>query len=217
MFFTDGDRMVYLANLREYAEQARLRVLAYCLMPNHVHLVAVPEETDSMAVALQRTHGRYALYLNARRQRSGHLWQNRFYSCALDQRGHLWTALRYVEQNPVRAGLCGQADQYAWSSARAHLGEDVVGTGLLDLAFWREAGGSEHWRSLLATPEEDAAIRMLQRCTFSGRPYGDEEFVAELEKRLGRRLRVPRWKLAQVSASSSTVCENRERTIALCH
>ena len=90
-------------------------------MENHIHLVAVPDEPHSLAVALRRAHGRYALYLNARRNRTGHLWQNRFYSCPLDRR-HLWVALRYVERNPVRANLVARSEQYAWSSAAAHLG-----------------------------------------------------------------------------------------------
>ena len=104
VFFTDADRRTYLDYLQTYSAQARLRILAYCLMSNHIHLVAIPEEPQSLAMALRRTHGRYALYLNSRRHRIGHLWQNRFYSCALDET-HLWAALRYAERNPVRAQL----------------------------------------------------------------------------------------------------------------
>ena len=100
---------------------SRVRILAYCLMSNHIHLVAVPAEAESLALCLQRVHGRYAQYLNARRQRCGHLWQNRFFSCPVDER-HLWTALRYVELNPARAGMVGQTREYPWSSTAAHLG-----------------------------------------------------------------------------------------------
>ena len=190
VFFTEADRPVYLETLHTYAQQARLRVLAYCLMSNHIHLVATPEEPQSLAIALRRTHGRYALYLNARKRRTGHLWQNRFYSCALDDR-HLWTAVRYVEQNPLRAGLSVRAEDYTWSSAAAHLGAPDE-TNLLDLAFWQQEGGAERWRSLLASADEYAAIRRLQQCTFTGRPYGADEFVRTLEKQLGRRLRTHR-------------------------
>ena len=80
VFFTDADRHTYLDCLQTYSAQARLRILAYCLMSNHIHLVAIPDEPQSLAMALRRTHGRYALYLNSRRHRVGHLWQNRFYS-----------------------------------------------------------------------------------------------------------------------------------------
>jgi len=106
-FFTDADREVYLSLLRTSAQQARLRILTHCLMSNHVHLVAVPEESGSLAVALRRTRGRYAHWLNVRRGRTGQLWQNRYHSCALDSR-HTRMALRHVERNSVRAGLAGQ-------------------------------------------------------------------------------------------------------------
>ena len=102
-------------------------------MFNHIHLVCVPEAEESLAVCLRRTHGRYSQYLNARRQRSGHLLLNRFYSCPLEER-HLWTALRYVELNPVRAGLVASAEEYEYSSAAVHLGCKKSDR-LLDLVF----------------------------------------------------------------------------------
>src|SRR5258708_17467149 len=112
---------MYLSLLREQVEDAGVRVLAYCLMTNHVHLVVVPERPDSLAVLFRRVHGRYSQYLNTRRRRTGHLWQQRYFSCALSG-SHLWTALRYVEQNPCRALMVGAAEQYQWSNARARLG-----------------------------------------------------------------------------------------------
>src|SRR5271170_3258692 len=186
VFFTDADRRTYLECLATYSAQARARILAYCLMDNHIHLVAVPDEPHSLAVALRRAHGRYALYLNTRRNRTGHLWQNRFYSCPLDQR-HLWVALRYVERNPVRANLVARPEEYAWSSAAAHLGA-ARSPQFLDGDFPKEAGGTERWAGLLAEPEELVATRALQRGTFTGRPVGEPDFVARLEEQLGRPL-----------------------------
>jgi len=102
-------------------------------MLNHIHLVAVPKELESLAVCLRRTHGRYAQYLNARPLRCGHLSQNRFYSCTIDNK-HLWIALKYVELYPVRAGLAEKAENFAWSSAAAHRsGKDS--TRILDMDF----------------------------------------------------------------------------------
>jgi putative transposase len=187
VFFTHADREVYLALLRSSARPARLRILAYCLMPNHIHLVAVPDEPDSLAAALRRAHGRYANYLNARRGRTGHLWQNRFYSCALDQ-AHLSVALRYVERNPVRAGLAECVEQYPWSSAAAHLNGRDPGN-ILDMAFWQGRGTAEDWRSLLAIPEDLLVVRRLQRGTFTGRPVGNAGFLDQLESQLERTLR----------------------------
>ena len=126
-----------------------------------IRLVAVPDERHSLAVAWRRAHGRYALYFNARRNRSGHLWQNRFYSCPLDQR-HLWIARRYVERNPVRANRVARPEQYDWSSAAAHLGT-ACAPEFLDWEFYDEVGGAEPWAGLLAEPEELIDIRALQR------------------------------------------------------
>jgi putative transposase len=176
VFYTQRDRQVYLGLLAEQARLAGVRVLAYCLMSNHIHLVVVPERAGSMALCLQRVHGRYAQYLNARRRRSGHLWQNRFFSCPLDER-HLWTALRYVEQNPVRAGMVVDAAGYRWSSAAAHLGGRDESRAL-DLRFWREAGGADRWRQLIEQQADEDEVQRLRRATYACRPCGDEAFVS---------------------------------------
>ncbi len=115
-FSSEPDRATYLRLLRDNLPEADVAILAYCLMSNHVHLVAVPEREDSLALLLRRVHGRYAQYYNTRNGRTGHLWQNRYFACALG-RNHLWTALAYVEGNPVRAGLARSAGEYPWSSA----------------------------------------------------------------------------------------------------
>ena len=177
VFHSLNDRRVYLDLLKENSREGGVRILAYCLMRNHIHLVAVPEEVESLAVCLRRTHGRYAQYLNARRLRSGHLWQNRFYSCAMEEE-HLWNAIRYVEQNPLRAGLVTNACAYRWSSAAAHLsGKDR--THLLDLDFWCQSGGTERWRDLLTGSIGEAEMKRLRQATYSGTPLGTEEFVAK--------------------------------------
>ena len=177
VFYTQRDRQVYLNLLAEQSRLADVRILAYCLMSNHIHLVAVPAQERSLALCLQRVHGRYAQYLNARRQRSGHLWQNRYFSCALDE-GHLWTALRYVELNPVRAGMVCEVSEYRWSSAAAHLGERDASR-VLDLRFWEQAGGVERWRQLIVVQEDEDDVRKLRRATYACRPLGSEEFTAK--------------------------------------
>ena len=136
VFFSDDDRRFYLALLKENSERFRLPVWAYCLMPNHVHIVATPADEDSLAKGIGRTNFRYARHINRLRRRCGHLWQNRFYSCALEE-VHLWWAVRYVERNPVRAGLVRLPWRYGWSSASAHLG-GADASGLLNLPVWRE-------------------------------------------------------------------------------
>ena len=138
VFLTDADRRFYLELLKQYCARFRVRVAGYCLMGNHVHLVAAPAGADGLGKALGRTHNDYARWCNFKRRETGHVWQNRFFSCPLDG-PHTWQALQYVERNPVRAGLVARAEHWQWSSAEAHVsGRDP--TGLLDLADWGAHG-----------------------------------------------------------------------------
>jgi len=174
VFRTRADRRVYLGLLREQARLAELPILAYCLMRNHIHIVVTPAESGQLAEVLQRVHGRYAQYFNGRLARCGHLWQNRYSSCALAP-AHLWLALRYVELNPVRAGLVEMAEEWEWSSARAHL-EGSDRQRLLDMEFWQREGGVENWRRLLNRPVDERLESALRRAAYSGQPFGDEGF-----------------------------------------
>ncbi len=187
VFLVDDDRRVYLQILQEEAGKYGLEVLGYCLMTNHVHVVAIPHEGDSLAKGVGRTHFRYAQYLNRFHRRSGHLWQGRFYSCALDGR-HCWLALKYVERNPVRARLCRKPWRYAWSSAAAHTDEKAI-SDLLDLARWYEQISADTWRRELADGLTDAEMERLRLRTHTGRPLGSDSFLSKLEIRLGRRVR----------------------------
>lgn len=186
VFFEEEDRRCYLDRLRENADRYGLTVWAYCLMPNHVHIVGTPGDEESLAKAVGRTNFRYAQYLNRRLRRSGHVWQNRFYSCALEE-VHLWRAIRYVERNPVRARMVRVPWRYPWSSAAAHVGASDGG-GLLDLNAWREAWKASRWRAQLceSNEEQEAVVR---RRTYTGRPWGTEPFLDRLERRLERRVR----------------------------
>ncbi len=187
VFQSDQDRVLYLKLLRERSERHHLRIWGYCLMDNHVHLIAAPLSEDSLARTLRQAHADYARYANVRRNATGHLWQNRYFSCPMDD-GYCWTALAYVERNPVRAGKAHEAGQYAWSSARAHLaGRDL--TGWLDLAEWSKAYSPERWHEVLRTTvEEEAKWERIREATRTGRPLGEAGFILELEQRLHRRL-----------------------------
>ena len=187
VFFVDDDRRAYLELLAGEANRFGVEVLGYCLMTNHVHLVATPRSAASLARAVGRTHWRYTRYVNRLQGRSGHLWQNRFYSCALDEE-HFWHALAYVERNPVRAKLVRRAWRWPWSSAAAHCGA-ADPTGLLDLAAWRERLAGADWREQLTQPEDQATLARLRRTTARGRPLGSDSFLSKLERALGRRLR----------------------------
>lgn len=188
VFFSNAQRRTYVALLAEHAARHRLRILGYCLMPNHVHAVVVPECPDSMARGFGRAHNSYSHYFNTVRRRSGHLWQNRFYSAPLG-REHLTRALCYAGLNPVRAGLAGQAPDYAWSSARAHLtGRDPAG--LLDLELWREVCPPGDWEGVLHqgwAADSDWAGQ-LRAATHSGKPLANQDVISELEAETGNDL-----------------------------
>jgi putative transposase len=148
VFFVDDDRRAYLKTLAEQCRKHGVRVLGYCLMTNHVHLIAVPATADALARAIGRAHWLYARYVNRLHRRSGHLWQNRFYSSAMDE-DHCLLAMRYAERNPIRAGLCRIARRYRWSSAAAHCGGKDE-SGLLDGRLWKRLSAGLNWADQLA-------------------------------------------------------------------
>ena len=189
VFRSQSDRRVYQDLAAEELDPARVSVLAYCWMTNHVHWIVVPEMADSLAVLFRRVHGRYAQYFNARRRRRGHLWQNRFFSCAVEG-SHLWTALRYVERNPARAGMVRSPEEYQWSTAARHVvGPEMPGKIALDWTVWEQSGGAAGWRELIAAGETIDQVDRLRRCTYSGGPFGDEAFVSRMEERFDRHWR----------------------------
>ena len=190
VFRQAGDRDVYLDLLRDQRQDAGVSLQTYCLMSNHVHLIVTPDHGDSLAVLFRRVHGRYAQYFNARYRRSGHLWQGRFFSCPLSP-DHLEVAVRYVEFNPVRAGMVLNPIDYRWSSAAAHCKGLAEGEDLLDVEFWKARDGAEGWKAMLARTHPEVLNHLFRRCTHAERPFGPESFVAEFEEKLGRRWK--RW------------------------
>ena len=172
---SDAERLVYLELLRQAVREHALVVRGYCLMSNHVHRVVVPRRAEELASAFQQVHGRYAAYWNVAHAGSGHVWQGRFYSCPMDP-GHLWTALRYVELNPVRAGMAAQAAAWPWSSAAAHCGA-ADPDACLEMSRWRQSWSVNAWRKFLEEGETAAELRALRRSTHTGRPLGPREFV----------------------------------------
>ena len=187
-FLSDQDRSIYLDMLRQNRRQFGLTIWAYCLMPNHIHLLAVPERADSLARVLGRTNSAYARYWNARRGSCGHVWQARFYSCPVEG-GHVWVVAQYVETNPVHADMVDHADSWPWSSALAHLtGRDR--SDILDMSAWTANYDSVRWRRALETNVEDEAWHQrLREATLTGHPFGSDGFVVNLEGSLGCRLR----------------------------
>jgi putative transposase len=185
VFFTTGDRDVYLGLLKQYSAFHGVQVLGFCLMTNHVHLVVLPDRAEGLAKLLREVQMRYSQYRHAVERGNGHLWQGRYYSCPVDPE-RLSSVMRYVELNPVRAGLVDRAGAYPWSSAMAHLGA-ADPWNLVALTEWNRCWTAKEWADILLDgAEEGGAIR---EATYGGRPLGPQEFVARLEAYLERPLR----------------------------
>lgn len=188
VFFVDDDRHVYLEYLSQQSARFGFEVEGYCLMTDHVHIVGTPAEEESLAKTIGRTHFLYTQYVNRLHGRSGHLWQNRFHSCPMDE-GYAWNALAYAELNPVRAGLVRRAWRYPWSSAAVHCGNRNDDP-LVDSETWHAHTHAEDWKATLSTiagdPETQSAVRSS---THTGRPLGSDSFLSKIEKALGCRVR----------------------------
>lgn len=182
VFLQPEDYQTYLALLQEYGRRWGLAIWAYGLMTNHVHLIVVPATPESLTRAIAETHRRYTRAINFREGWRGYLWQGRFASFPMDE-PHLAAAMRYVERNPVAAGLVRQAEEYPWSSAPAHVTRGL--DPLLSPCFLTEQ--IPDWRAFLATTNAPSSQR-LERHVRTGRPLGDEIFLRRLEAQLGRRL-----------------------------
>ncbi len=184
VFFTDDDYAAYLDLLGTHCARVGTEVWAYCLMPNHVHLVLRPGGADGLRAALGEAHRRYTRRINLREGWSGYLWEGRFASFPTDE-AHLAACARHVELNPVRAGLAARPEDWRWSSARAHLaGAD---DGVVRVAPLLERFGE--WRAFLEGGLGDTAADAIRKAARTGRPLGGPDFVETLERLTGRALK----------------------------
>lgn len=182
IFFDDADRRAYLALLGKACARHETRCLAWCLMDNHVHLILVPAAEDGLRAPLASVHTSYSQRINRRQDYCGHLFQGRFASYAMDN-AHLMVAARYIENNPVAAGLVDSAGAWEWSSARAHI--SGWPDGLTDVA----ALGAHvpNWRAMLARGlEAGEAGATIERALMTGRPLGGDDWLRALELPPGR-------------------------------
>jgi len=182
-FFSLADYQVYLELMAEWCARAGIEIWAYCLMPNHVHLIAVPQEADSLHRGIAEAHRRYTRHINFREGWRGYLWQGRFASFPMDDH-YLLAAARYIELNPVRAHLTEHPGDYPWSSSLAHLtGQDdilVKAQPLLELM--------PDWADFLQLQSQPEDIAAIKKHSTTGRPLGDRAFVDRLEAVVHRRL-----------------------------
>ena len=181
-FLEDGDYQLYKDLLGEAARKAGCEVWCYCLMPNHVHMIVVPEDEDGLRRTFADAHRRYTGYINARLRVTGHLWQGRFGSVVMDE-AHLAHALRYVSLNPMRARLVDRADQWPWSSVRAHL--DNRDDGLVTVKPVLDRHGPFD-RFVDLADVGDEGYGALRQSETTGRPAGSDDLIKALETNTGR-------------------------------
>ena len=183
MFFDDDDRRFYLNMLKNYAERWSIEVWAYCLMSNHVHMLVVPGQEVSLSRGIGGINLVYTQYVNRKYKQSGRLWQNRFFSVVIEEDRYLWAAARYIECNPLRAGIVNTAEAYAWSSCRAHR-RGTADAYLSGRQWLRETERRAYGK--LLSEGETAADREIRKATSTGRPLGGSLFMEGLAKNLCR-------------------------------
>ena len=183
IFFEEEDRDLYLALLKDQSERVGLEFVGYCLMTNHIHLLLIPSQEDSLRRGIGEAHRLYTRHINFRDKTRGHLFQGRFFSCPLDT-SHFLAAARYIERNPVRVKICKQAGDYKWSSARYHLGLSRNDP-LITKKYSGIANTDEWSKWLTADPPELKELRHYFR---TGRPLGGESFLKQAELTTGRTL-----------------------------
>lgn len=183
VFFSEDDRRLYLNILNQLCRKEGVEIWCYCLMDNHVHLIAVPRKKESLAKAIGETHKKYTWMINIRENWKGHLWQGRFLSYPMDE-GYLYLALRYIERNPVRARIVKKAEDYPWSSARSHVFRlsDKI------LTEFDLHSDIKDWSAFLQGEDNESDLDTFRKHERTGRPLGDKDFIAKIEEITGRTL-----------------------------
>jgi len=184
VFFDDEDYRAYIDMLRESVAASGSELWAWCLMPNHVHLIIVPSHEDGLRQCVANAHRRYARRINTRNQWTGHLWQGRFGSVVMDE-AHLYNAIAYVSLNPVRARLARRAQDWKWSSVHAHLSGKPDGLTMIAPVLNRTGD----FKTYLGQGFGDEEFEALRRAEIVGRPIGSDGFLKKLEDMTGRTLR----------------------------
>lgn len=189
IFSGNTDRKRYLSFLKDESKRYGLTILAYCLMPNHVHFIGVPEREDSMGKVFKYAHMKYSQYYNKKMRTTGHLFQGRFFSCILDET-HTLACSRYIERNPVRAKMVDTPYLWEWSSAKIHCEIDSSDELGVNRLFNYVEKSQKSWKDFIELSDNPDEINRIREQTRKGRPLGTNAFVEKLESRLGRFLKL---------------------------
>ena len=182
-FFDEEDKEKYLLLLKKYTGKWDSPILAYCLMNNHVHLLLKPQKEEALYKAMQGVTLCYTQHINRKYQRTGRLWESRYHSCIVDKEKYLWAVARYIEQNPVRARIVKKAEDYKYSSAKAHIRgieDEVLGEELF------EERQRKDYRKFIRSGIPEKEINSIRYHASTGRPFGGEDFIEKIGKKLKR-------------------------------
>ena len=183
VFLHDEDKEKYLSFLKKYSDKWNSPILAYCLMSNHVHLLTRPTKNESLCKMMQGITLCYTQYINRTYKRTGRLWESRYHSSIVDKEKYLWAVARYIEQNPVRGEIVNKAEDYPYSSAKAHIHgvkDEILGEALF------EGRQREDYIELMKASIKEEEINNIRNHTRNGRPMGSESFIEKMEQKLDR-------------------------------
>ncbi len=182
VFFDEQDKNYYLGLLKKYSEDCGCKIHAYCLMTNHIHSLMVPQQDNSLAKTMQKVSLRYTQHINKKLKRTGRLWECRFHSAVVDTEGYLWAVCRYIERNPVRAGMVELPEDYKWSSAKFQVTDQECD--FLE-PVWKDSDDREEYKKFLNTLGEKEEIEMVKKRTYEGKPIGTVQFIENIAELLG--------------------------------
>ncbi len=185
VFLDLKDYEKYLSFLARYSEEKDAAILAYCLMPNHVHLLIIPSTEKTLAKMMQGVTLCYTQHLNRKNGRTGRLWECRYHSTIVDEDSYLWTVSKYIENNPVRAGIVKKPEDYHYSSARAHIlgKKDPILNGILF-----NKNELDEYRGFVKLEEDKKILEDIRKHTRMGKPLGEANFLRTLSESVGRNL-----------------------------
>lgn len=187
IFFDNNDKEKYLDLLRRYIKECPCKTNTYCLMPNHVHMILVPLIVNALSKMMQKLSLGYTQYINKKYKRTGRLWECRFYSSLIERDNYLWAACRYVERNPVRAGMADKPEHYKWSSAI--LGYSKQKQNDFVDPIWYNNFEKQEYMKFLAQPDEESEIAIIRKATFKGTPLGSANFIKCISEKLGFKIK----------------------------
>lgn len=189
-FAHDSDYLTYLSTLRQLSVKHECKVHAYCLMTNHVHLLVTPSRAEACGLLMRDLGRSYVLYFNRRHDRTGTLWEGRFRSCIAESSRYVMACYRYIELNPVRAGMVGEPGSYAWSSHAANVGlrpDPMLEPHCEYLALANVASRQDAYRGLFKQSLDEGMVRAIREATNGGYPLASEAFIASRLAPLGLR------------------------------